>query len=322
MIEAMAADKPGGDILFLHARTVFESRRPLPPGTPAGHRYDLRTLIGEDDLPEHVELVWHGVNDHANLRHFLASPVRWGECDVRHDPAGRLALRHDPFGHPAGAPLTPEDGAGGTSDAGEGDEVDEVDEVDLERPLPAEEVLSACRDAGKAVKLDVKEPGVLGDVLALVKRVGIASHDLWVNGRLDVLGPEGARLVRAEHPDAVVQVPVDTLAPMVLAAPGRARVRLDELASWGVSRFSLAWDTTRTAALLDRFDQWGDEVNLYAVEGLADFLRAVVLLPRSVTADFNFPEWHYFGRGAGRGGRHHRYHLDPAHPVRPTIDVA
>jgi hypothetical protein len=37
-----------------------------------------------------------------------------------------------------------------------------------------------------------------------------------------------------------------------------------------------------------------------------------MLLPRSVTSDFNFPEWHYFGRGAGRGGRYHRYHLDPA----------
>jgi hypothetical protein len=127
------------------------------------------------------------------------------------------------------------------------------------------------------------------------------------------------RRVRGAHPEAVVQCPVDTLAPTVLAAPNRARTRLDELASWGVDRFSLAWDASRSAALLDRFDQWGYDVNLYAVESLGDFLRAVLLLPRSVTADFNFPEWHYFGRGAGGGGRHHRYHLEP---VPPAIDVA
>jgi phosphoglycolate phosphatase-like HAD superfamily hydrolase len=296
VIAAMAAGRPRGEVLCLHARTVFESRRPLPPGAAAGHRYDLRTLIGEDDLPDHVELVWHGVNDHANLRHFLASPVRWGEGDVRRDPQGRLALRHDPFGEPSGdAPDAPD------------------------HPLLAEELLGAARSAGKAVKLDIKEPEILGELLRLVDRTGIAPRDLWFNGRVDVLGPAGLRRLRRAHPDAVVQVPVDALAPLVLAAPSRARARLVELATWGVDRFSLAWDTARSAALLDRFDQWGFAVNLYAVEGLDDFLRAVVLLPRSVTADFNFPEWHYFGRGAGHGGRHHRYHLDPA---PPATDVA
>jgi hypothetical protein len=62
-------------------------------------------------------------------------------------------------------------------------------------------------------------------------------------------------------------------------------------------------------------------VNLYAVDGLEQFLHAVVLLPRSVTADFNFPEWHYFGR-AGHQDRYHRYTVDPAAPARPAVDVA
>ena len=67
-----------------------------------GRNRNLRALVGEADLPDGVELVWHGVNDRANLRHFLGSPVRWGECDVRRDPQGRLALRHDPFEGPVG----------------------------------------------------------------------------------------------------------------------------------------------------------------------------------------------------------------------------
>src|SRR4029453_9996132 len=55
--------------------------RPWPSrGTAAGWRRELRPPIAEADLPDSVELVWHGVNDRANLRHFLASPVRGGGC--------------------------------------------------------------------------------------------------------------------------------------------------------------------------------------------------------------------------------------------------
>jgi hypothetical protein len=45
----------------------------------------------------------------------------------------------------------------------------------------------------------------------------------------------------------------------------------------------------------------GWEVNLYGVPDLESFLEAALLLPTSVTADFNFPEWNYFGRGPAGG---------------------
>ena len=44
------------------------------------------------------------------------------------------------------------------------------------------------------------------------------------------------------------------------------------------------------------------ETNIYAVPDLQSFLEAAVLLPTSVTADFNFPEWDYFGQGSGERG--------------------
>ena len=272
-------------------------RRPLSRGTSAGRHPHLRPLIGEADLPDRVELAWHGVNDRANLRHFLASPVRWGECDVRRDPQGRLALRHDPFGG-TGAPLP-----GGPPAA----------------PLMADEFLRAALAAGKAVKLDIKQPDIDDELSELVGRSGAAGHDLWFNGRVDVLGRDAFRRLRRAWPAATVQCPIDMLAPAIVATPDRARAALDELAAWGIDRFSLAWGTGPTALLLDHIDRWGHEVNLYAIGDLDEFLRAVMLLPRSVTADFNFPEWHYFGRGAGRGGRYHRYQLDPA---PPAADVA
>lgn len=274
----------------LAGRTLSEWRRTLSPDAPGGRRWDLCALIGEADLPDRVELVWHGINDHANLRHFLASPVRWGECDVRRDLQGRLALRHDAFGATPAPPF--------------GDQPP--------RPLTADEFLRAARAEGKGVKLDIKEHDIADDLLELVGGNGMTGDDLWFNGRVDVLGREAFRRLRRAWPVATVQCPIDGLAPTIVATPNRARAALDELAALGIDRFSLAWRTRPLAALLDHLDRWGHEVNLYAVENLDQFLRAVMLLPRSVTADFNFPEWHYFGRGAGGGGRYHRYHLDPA----------
>lgn len=291
VLDALARADGSGEVLFLHARTLYESRRSPPPGTPAGDRYDLPALIGERDLPEHVELVWHGVNDRANLRHFLASPVRWGEADVRLAD-GRLVLRHDPVDR--GAPGGPDQ-------------------------LTVEDLLGEGGAAGKGLKLDVKERGALDPLLAAVRAAGVPDDALWFNGRVGVLGEDGLARVRRARPGATLQCPIDGLAPLVLSQPRRARARLDALAAMGVDRFSIAWPTGDAAALLDRMDRWGHDVNIYAVQTLDDFLRAVVLLPRSVTADFNFPEWHYFGRGAGQGGRYHRYHLDPA---RVVADVA
>jgi hypothetical protein len=270
--------------------TLHERRRSAPLGSSARRHQDGDPLIGEADLPDRVELVWHGVNDRANLRHFLASPVRWGECDVRRDPQGRLALRHDPFGDAVASPP-------GGRHAG---------------PLLADQFLRAALGAGKGVKLDIKEPDIADELLELVGYSGAVTHDLWFNGRVDVLGRGAFRRLRRACPTATVQCPIDALAPVIVATPDRARVELDKLAACGIDRFSLAWGTGPTALLLDHLDRWGHDVNLYAVEDLDEFLRAVMLLPRSVTADFNFPEWHYFGRGAGRGGRYHRYHLDPA----------
>ena len=313
IIAALAAADDTQEILFLHAETLYQSRRRATPRTVAGRAYDLTALVGERELPRHVQLVWHGVNDRANLRQFLASPVRWAELDVRRDPGGRLVLRHDAFGG--------DDVPGGDGAFGGGGAVS-VDGAP-EGLLTVREALAALRAAGKAVKLDVKDPAALDELLALVAETGVGEGDLWVNGRLDVLGEDGVRAVRAAHPGAVVQVPVDFLGPLVTALPDEARRLLRTLTDWGVSRLSVGWDQPGGRQLFERLDAWGYEVNLYAVPTLEQFLRAALMLPRSITADFNFPEWHYFGRGSGQQGRYHRYTIDPSDaPARATVDVA
>jgi hypothetical protein len=298
-IAALAAADTTGEVLFLHAKTLYESRRVTTPRTVEGDHYDLRSLIAEGDLPQHVQLVWHGVNDPANLRQFLASPVRWGEVDLRYDPHGELVLRHDTFDVPSAATH--------------------------EHRLHLDDCLDAFRGAGKGVKLDIKDPAVVSEVLSHVRTSGLDDEDLWFNGRIDTLGERVFRRIAATCPRAIVQCPVDFLGPLAVAAPAEAKHLLEMLTGWGMNRFSVSWANPHVRVLLDRLDEWGHETNLYAVPDLEQFLRAALLLPRSLTADFNFPEWHYFGRGAGQHGIYHCYHQDPPDAVAGvdvTTDVA
>ncbi|HEX8802940.1 MAG TPA: hypothetical protein VF743_02065 [Acidimicrobiales bacterium] len=291
-IAALAAAEDTEEVLFLHADTVYLSRRAPLPRTVGGSSYELTSLVGEGDLPRHVQLVWHGVNDDVNLRQFLASAVRWGEVDVRRNRRGDLVLRHDDF---ASSPEEPG-----------------------ELLLTPAQVVPRFRAAGKGVKFDVKDGDALDEVLQVIDELDLPDGDVWINGRLDALGEAGVRAVAAAHPGAIVQVPIDFLAPLVASLPEEARRVVDGIAELGVNRFSVAWTHPRSRLLLDRLEEWGHDVNLYAVPDLEQFLRAALMLPRSITADFNFPEWHYFGRGAGNDGRYHRYRLESL--VTPGVD--
>jgi len=283
-LTAVAQVDPDQEILLLHADTIFESKRNrLPPRSIGGNRYTLADLIPQHALPQHIQLVWHGVNDQANLKQFLTSPIRWAECDVQPDPSGsELILRHDTF---AERPLFPG-----------------------EEWLSLEMLLAEIKQHGRHVKLDLKTGGAMTDVLLeLLARYDFTDERLWFNGNVDRLQETHIRRLAAARPGAIIQCPVDFLAPLVCSAPEKAREVLDMLREWGVNRFSISWQTENIRRFFDQMDQWGFAVNIYNVPDLESFLQAILLMPQSVTADFNFPEWHYYGRGAGRNGRHHQY---------------
>jgi hypothetical protein len=73
-----------------------------------------------------------------------------------------------------------------------------------------------------------------------------------------------------------------------------------------VSRLSVRW-ANGVRHTIDELEQRGWETNIYALPDLQSFLEAAVLSPTSVTADFNFPTWQYFGRGSGQNGVIHQY---------------
>ncbi len=78
-------------------------------------------------------------------------------------------------------------------------------------------------------------------------------------------------------------------------------------AAWVCRAIGESWRTQRKRQIFGRLTDWSFEVNIYEVPDLEAFLQAALLLPRSLTSDFNFPSWHYFGRGSGEQGDYHRY---------------
>jgi hypothetical protein len=61
------------------------------------------------------------------------------------------------------------------------------------------------------------------------------------------------------------------------------------LAGWGVDRVSLDRKTPGGREVIDAVEALGWQVNLYGVSDLESFLEAALMLPTSLTADFNFP---------------------------------
>ncbi len=275
---------PHQEVLLLHANTIFESKRKkLPEGSVSGNVYDITELIKEKALPRHIQFVWHGVNDEANLRQFLGANIQWAECDVCIDPSNRdIILRHDSF---AEMPLS--------------------DDEDL---LLLKDVVDRLKAMGKSIKLDLKENGTLVDsVLELLKIHTLEDAHLWFNANVDLLKEKGFRKLRKAYPSAIIQCPINHITPLILSHPAKANKILSTLKDWGISRFSIKWHTLHLRKVLDRTDRFGFEVNIYDVPDLESFLKTVLLLPRSITSDFNFPKWHYFGRGSGERYKHYEY---------------
>jgi phosphoglycolate phosphatase-like HAD superfamily hydrolase len=275
-LRAMAADDDTGEILFLHADTIFRSQRSHHDRVITGRSYRLRDLVPARTFPGRVEFVWHGVNDEVNLERFLLSEVRWAEIDVRRDPSGRLVLRHDGF--------------------------DETPWRRDEPTLLAADAIGRLAPSGRSVKLDVKENGrTLDAAIELVDSSGLGDDRVWLNAELEALGRRGFESLRRRFPRSTISAPVDFLMPLLLASEDATDHTLRLLRTWGVSRLSVRWSSLVRGSL-DDLEERGWEVNLYGIPDLEAFLEASLLLPTSVTADFNFPEWRYFGRGSGAGG--------------------
>jgi beta-phosphoglucomutase-like phosphatase (HAD superfamily) len=285
-LEAISTVDPAREILLLHADTIFQSQREkLPPTTIAGNAYQLSELIPEGALPRHIQFVWRGIDDPTNMDRFLASGVHWGQFDPRPDPADLdLLLNLASF---------------------------------LEQPVQKEKtwrtldaVLARLRDTERGIKIDLSENGpVMDQVLQHIKAQNWDDARLWFSAKVENLEETGFRKLVAAHPGAIVECPVGFMAPLICSTPTKSREILEMFKSWGINRFSISWQTPNLRPLFDQMDRWGFEVDIHDVPDLESFLQAVLLNPRSITSDLNFPEWQRSGYGSGKNGRHHNRSL-------------
>jgi len=266
-LEAVATIDPGQEILLLHADTIFHSKREsLPDHAVPGVDYSLKTLLARNrfelQLPRHIEFVWHGLSDRRRIERFTQSDVRWGECNVRMDRLSRrLVVRSTSL---ADRPLRAD-----------------------EEVLLADDLLSLFLKTDKGLKLDLKMGGELLDLLLeRIEQHDFPNERLWIHGRVERIEPSGFQRLSSALPGAIVQCPIDFLTPLVLAAPDVARDILDRIASWGVNRVSVSWQTPRIRWMIEKLDAWGFEINIHGAPDLEAFLQAAVLLPRSISARF------------------------------------
>jgi hypothetical protein len=281
-LDAIAAIDTHHEILRLHASAVFRSQRStdadtLPSSAPwiqrdspgfhpdgvqapkanalSGHRYELAPLVRESALPRHVEFVWAGLHSEARLERFLASNVRWASLEVLNDPLTN----------------TPRLAARGLLAA------------------PLARILRGLLSHRRGVRLDLK-PGFIGltRLIGVLDSQGVSDPDLWLCGNLDQLRESGFKTLRQAFPQAILECPVDFLTPLILGSPRKAEEILDMLTEWGINRVSLSCRITELSRLIDYLDQWGFETHVRDVPSLDCFLRTVLLLPRSIAADFAF----------------------------------
>ena len=168
---------------------------------------------------------------------------------------------------------------------------------------PGSAGIDALVAAGRSIKLDVKENGdTLRETLDIIDALALSDDRVWFNAEIEVVGPAGFESFLTRYPDATASCPTDFIVPLLAAAPDEADKVLERLRSWGLSRLSVRWgDGVRW--LIGELEERGWETNIYGVPDLQSFLEAALLLPTSVTADFNFPLWNHFGRDRHKPAR-------------------
>ena len=244
-------------------RVAARARRPAP----CGRAYDLTALVTESDLPTTCS----SFGTASTTRRTCASssvPESTGpSATCGGDPLGRLVLRHDSF---------------------------ETTPWRAPSPCSARRPVGASAEHGRGVKLDLKE----GDASSTTcsppsTRTASTTNACGSTPRIEALGEDGVRRIS--------RLPILTPSCSARRFPRAARDRRPRAGVGHHQAERLGREPLdragqgSTPAALRSLEDFGCEVNLYAVPDLEAFLRPL-LLPRSITTDFNFPAWHYFGR--------------------------
>ena len=272
-LEAVADCEPDDEILLLHAGTLFQNRlEHIPAGAVHGNVYDLTELIPSKSLPRHIQFVWQGVNNEAVLSEFLRSNIRWADLSGLTEPCVNAC------------------------------QLDSETSPMIERQSRLiHDSLQAIKDNHRGIRIGLGADKTLNTrILDLLQSAGIAPEDIWFHADIELLDEAAFRYLAETHPGSVIEVPVDFLAPLIMNGTQLAESVLDRLSEWGVNRFALSWHTPQVRKLQELLDHWGFETTICHVRELQSFLQAVLLNPRAISSEFNFPKWQSITTGKRR----------------------
>lgn len=216
-------------------------------------------------LPAHVQFARSGINTINELEKFVFSENRWAGIDVRLDTVNdSLIVRKEPF--------------------------EKKPPSANEEFIPFEECLGKLYSNNKAAQINIEGGHVVEKIINTLSGEDVRDHYLWFNAGIDCLTGHQFINLSVNFPGSVIQCNTDFIVPLIREAPDNALKILDSLSAWGVNRFSFNWDLIREKQVVDFMNDNGYEVNFYNIADLDNLVRAILMLPRSVTYDFDMSE--------------------------------
>lgn len=240
---------------------MSRKRSQIPSHAIDGKVYDLTERIPKRALPRHIQFVWSGVSDEATFNRFLRAYVYWADISALASPM--------------------------------------MDNLDQGREAAAQNdllsgFLRRLLKENKGVRLALRSRRAAATrILNRVKGMEFDPGALWFTANVEYLRSDGFRRLTKAFPGAVIECPVDFLAPLIVNAPDAAETILDTFCEWGINRFALSWETPAVKSVLEMMDDWGFDVTIHDVKDLEAFLQSVLLVPRAIVSDFSFPKWEH-----------------------------
>jgi len=153
-------------------------------------------------------------------------------------------------------------------------------------------ILTRLKQQGRGARIALgADRGATDRTLAAVRDAGLEARSLWFTAALQDLKSDGFRSLARSFHGAIIECPIDFLAPLILSAPEQAEAILDTFTEWGINRFALDRDLADLRTVLDSIEACGFDFTICGVAGLERFLQCVLLMPRAIVADFRFPQW-------------------------------
>lgn len=253
---------PDRQILLLHADTIFKSTHTVVPERAVkGRDYNVGDLTSDKPLPRHIQLVWQCSYNRKSFAAFIGSNIHWLEIDL--GSALKSKYKDD-------------------------------------QGLSLFECLDFAAAGEKCVKFDVgKSILVYERALETAAAYGFTGKNLWF--KLDdahVLRGHYLARLKEIYPEAIVEYDINFLARSVLDEPSAAREILLLLKKAGVARFSLKRGKPAWRRIASDVATWGFDVHIDSIASFENFLQTALLTPRSMTLNFGFSGWSYFGSGS------------------------